>query len=158
MFLKVDLPEMVQVVAIAEVTDALTEAVVGRFHALVERMELRGSAASASGAEDAATARMLQKQLASEAQMGEIASGGREPFAGAGVMKATADVDWLVARYGGRAEDRAKVKSSSFTSRDGEAFQVHACRNNGTGQVVEQKTKLAGPDRRVKKPPPEALP
>lgn len=101
----------------------------------------------ANGADNAGDAARLQKQLASEEQVGELASGGGESIAGAGSTKTLGDVGRLVNQYGGSPGEWAKVKSSSFKAGDGTRFEVHAYRNTRTGHVYEVKTKF------VRRPP-----
>jgi hypothetical protein len=84
----------------------------------------------------------LGKQLASEAQTGELMAGGGQSMAGAGAKKPINDNNRIVQQHGGSAEDWAKVRSSSYTAADGVRFETHAYQNTVTGAIVELKTKF----------------
>jgi filamentous hemagglutinin len=97
---------------------------------------------AAGEAHDAAEAVRLQKRLASEQQVGEILSGEAKSIVGAGSKGGLRDAGRLAEQHGGKAGDWAKVRSSSFTAKDGTQFEIHAYRNTKTGQTVGRKTKL----------------
>jgi len=99
-------------------------------------------AAAVGAAKSAANALRLEKQLASEAQVGELLGGGGRSIAGAGTRKAIDDLPRLLSQYGGKAEDWAKVSSSSFRTRAGQLIEAHGYRNVRTGETIELKTKL----------------
>ena len=82
----------------------------------------------------------LNKSLASEQQMSEIASGGGTVIAGSGSRKGIDDIARLTAEYGGTAKDWVKVASSNFRAADGTSFETHAYKNVTNGQIVEYKT------------------
>jgi len=85
----------------------------------------------------------LSKQLASQAQVGELEAGdGRIIFGGAGANKPLTEASRLVGEYGGRAADWVKISSSNFKAADGVSFETHAYKNVVTGQIVEFKTKF----------------
>jgi RHS repeat-associated protein len=102
----------------------------------------RGASAleNTAGASSAANAVRLEKQLASQAQMGEV--GGI--MAGPGGRVAFRDAQRIAQQYGGNAADWVKKSSSSFLSRDGTRFETHWVENIRTGQRVEFKTKFSG--------------
>jgi hypothetical protein len=87
-------------------------------------------------AESAASALRLEKQLASSAQMAEEG----KIIAGAGSRTALRDAERLVASYGGKASDWAKVSSSSYVARDGVRIETRWYQNVTTGQIQEYKT------------------
>ncbi|MEQ9109156.1 MAG: RHS repeat-associated core domain-containing protein, partial [Rhodospirillaceae bacterium] len=78
----------------------------------------------------------LNKQLASEQQLGEIGV----PIAGAGVKSRLRDVNRLVREYGGDADNWSKRSSKQHTAPDGSSFETHWYENSATGQRVEPKT------------------
>jgi RHS repeat-associated protein len=84
----------------------------------------------------------LERQLGSEQQFQQIASGGGEVFAGSGTGVTFRDEGLVIANYGGQPGDWVKVKSSSYRDSGGFAFETHAVRNRVTGQVVEPKVKI----------------
>jgi len=102
---------------------------------------------AADKAHDTAEGVRLQKGLASEQQVGEILSGEAKSIAGAGADAQLRDAGRLAKKYGGKAEDWAKVRSGSFTAKDGTKFEIHAYRNTKTGKTVELKTKIVELER-----------
>ena len=86
----------------------------------------------------------LNKQLASQEQVGELNSGVAERIAGAGTNKKLRDAPRLANEYGGNANDWAKIRSSNRTHTDGFNQETHAYQNTVTGQIVEHKTKISG--------------
>jgi len=74
----------------------------------------------------------LQKQLAKEAQMGQV---------GTKIIKSSKlwDVERIVKQYGGKAEDWIKKTSDSFTAKDGVKIETHWFENTSTGVRVEFK-------------------
>jgi len=100
------------------------------------------AARTAGGTADAADLVNLEKQLASQAQMGEVG----EIMAGAGGRVAFRDAQRVAQAHGGDAADWVKKKSSSYLSRDGTRFETHWVENIRTGQRVEFKTKFPGED------------
>jgi len=103
---------------------------------------IRPTPAPQAGASNAADAVRLRKQLASEAGAAELRAGGGRAIAGAGTRKAITDLPRILAEYGGRPEDWAKVTSEIYSVGDGTTVQVHAYRNVRTGQLVELKSKV----------------
>ena len=102
----------------------------------------RPTPAPKAEASSAADAVRLRKQLASEAGAAELKAGGGRAIAGAGTGEAITDLPRILAEYGGRAEDWAKVTSEVYSVGDGTTVQVHAYRNVRTGQLVERKSKV----------------
>jgi RHS repeat-associated protein len=86
----------------------------------------------------------LNKSLASQEQMGQLAAGEGTPIAGAGTGTALRDADRLAAQYGGEAGDWQKVASGNYNpgGAKGGGFETHAYQNSKTGQVVEMKSKM----------------
>jgi RHS repeat-associated protein len=81
----------------------------------------------------------LSKQLASEAQLGEMSAGEGEAFAGAGTDVEFRDAARIASTYGGEAGDWAKMTSSGFQAADGTTFATHWVQNVVTGDQVEAK-------------------
>jgi hypothetical protein len=98
--------------------------------------------AARAGAQSAANAVRLEKQLASQAQMGEVG----QVMAGAGSRTVFRDAQRIAQQFGGNAADWVKKTSSSHLSRDGTRFETHWVENIRTGQRVEFKTKFPGGD------------
>ncbi len=103
--------------------------------------ELAGVAGEAGKASSAMDGLNLSKQLASEAQMGEVGTS----MAGAGGRATFRDAGRVAAEYGGDAADWSKKSSSTFTAKDGTKFETHWVENSKTGQRYEYKTKF--PDK-----------
>ncbi|MGT2455575.1 hemagglutinin repeat-containing protein [Cupriavidus basilensis] len=82
----------------------------------------------------------LNKSLASQQQLSQLASTGGVPIAGSGTDVPLRDTRRLVAEYGGNANDWSKVSSGSYTAADGTRFEIHAYRNSITGKLVEPKS------------------
>ena len=101
-----------------------------------------GAHAIATEASSATNGVKLGKQLASEAQMGEVLSGKGAVIAGGNSGKELRAASGLAENHGGSPSDWTKVTSSSYTAKDGQQFSTHAYQNQATGQVVEPKTKL----------------
>lgn len=98
---------------------------------------------------DVTDAANLARQLTSEEQPAQVASGAGKAIIGPGTARALGDAERLAAQYGGEPGDWVKVASQSsaahgVTTVDGENFEVHAFQNTKTGQVVEMKTKTTG--------------
>lgn len=81
---------------------------------------------------------LLQKQLASEAQLSESGI----PIAGNGSPKILRDSARLANEYGGNQSDWAKMRSSSFTAWDKTQFETHWYQNIVSGVRVEYKTNI----------------
>jgi len=86
----------------------------------------------------------LNKSLASQEQMGQLAAGEGTPIAGAGTSTTLRDSQRLAAQYGGDAGDWQKVASGNYNpgGAKGGGFETYAYQNSKTGQVVEMKTKF----------------
>jgi len=93
---------------------------------------------AANGADDVLNGIRLQKQLASEAQMGEagtVMAGGRSGT----VFR---DAERFAKTYGGKADEWVKKTTNSFRAKDGNLFETHWVENLRTHQRVEFKTKI----------------
>jgi RHS repeat-associated protein len=95
-------------------------------------------------AEDSGSLLDLNKSLASQEQMGQLAAGEGRPIAGAGTGTALRDADRLASQYGGQPGDWQKVASGNYNpgGAKGGGFETHAYQNSKTGQVVEMKSKM----------------
>ncbi len=104
----------------------------------------RGSGASGGGspANDPKNAVRLRKQLASEAGEAELKAGGGKPIAGAGTPEPIDDLPRLLAEYGGKEGDWAKVVSRAYEVDDLTKIQVHCYKNLVTGKIFELKSVL----------------
>ena len=105
---------------------------------------------AARSADEVVEAVALSKQLASEGQMADLASGRGIPTHGAGTDKPLAAAERLAAEYGGKATDYQKVSSNAYTAADGSHVETHAFRNVETGEVIEPKSIIfpsVGPGR-----------
>jgi RHS repeat-associated protein len=100
--------------------------------------------AEAAAAADSGSLLNLNKSLASQEQMGELAAGKGTPIAGAGTGTVLRDADRLAAQYGGNPGDWQKVASENYNpgGAKGGGFETHAYQNVKTGQVVEMKSKM----------------
>jgi len=78
---------------------------------------------------------LLQKQLASQQQMGETGFS----LSGAGTKTPLRDASRLANQYGGNPSDWAKMGSSSYTAWDGIQFETHWYKNLSTGFSTEFK-------------------
>ncbi|WP_422506603.1 RHS repeat domain-containing protein [Stenotrophomonas sp. GZD-301] len=85
-------------------------------------------------------AAQLGKMLASEQQMGELASGAVKVTHGASTPKPLRQAERLAGEYGGDASSYQKVSSSSYKAADGGHVETHAFRNADTGQIIEPKS------------------
>lgn len=85
-------------------------------------------------------AAQLGKKLASEQQMGELASGAGKVTHGASTPRALRQADRLAGEYGGDASSYQKVSSSSYKAADGGHLETHAFRSVETGQIIEPKS------------------
>lgn len=77
----------------------------------------------------------LQKQLASESQMSQLAEGG-----GTVISQPAKQADRIAAETGADPKNIQKVSSDAFTAKDGQQIQTHAFRDASTNQVIEPKT------------------
>ena len=98
-------------------------------------------------ASSAVQARLLRQHLVRQSLVGfkrDIQQGGGVTMAGAGAQsgKAINDVNRLVATYGGKASDWAKVTSPAVKDGQGRSLSVHAYRNVDTGKSYEFKIKV----------------
>jgi hypothetical protein len=121
---------------------AAVKGVVAVEAAIVEK----GTAAAAKGVAEALPATRfgapLAKQLASEAQLAEMAAGQGEAIAGAGTKKLLRDANRLAETHGGMPWEWSKMSSTGFKAADGTAFQTHWYKNVVTGQQVEAKVTI----------------
>lgn len=83
---------------------------------------------------------LLNRSLASEAQLAQVLARDGLPILGAGTGAALGDAARLAAEYGGSAADWVKVTSESYTSASGLQFEIHAFQNAIIDAVVEAKT------------------
>jgi filamentous hemagglutinin len=93
-----------------------------------------------NAAHSAASGLNLNKSLANEAQLADLAKSGGSAMAGNGSDAALKDSARLVAEYGGQTSDWSKISSQNYKAADGTVFEIHAYRNAITGQLVEPKT------------------
>ncbi|WP_322011754.1 hemagglutinin repeat-containing protein [Paraburkholderia sp. J12] len=98
------------------------------------------SGGMSEGAANAVSGLNLNKSLASQQQLSDLAAGNGTNIAGNGTSVPLRDASRLVSEYGGQPSDWSKVSSSSYTAADGTQFEIHAYRNTATGQVVEPKS------------------
>lgn len=96
------------------------------------------------GADNVADGVRLNKQLASEQQLGELMSGQGRVIAGGNGSVGLRGSPRLGAVHGGQASAWINVSSSSHKSPDGQQFSTRAYRNQTSGQVVEQKKLIEG--------------
>lgn len=102
--------------------------------------EATAAKAEAAAAHSAINGLNLNKSLASEAQLSELARTGGLAVAGSGTETKLRVAEDLAKQYGGKASDWSKVTSSSYKAADGTIFEIHAYRNAVTGQLVEPKS------------------
>ena len=100
----------------------------------------RGAAKVASGADNAASGKLLKRQLASEEQM----AGSGSAIIGAGTSRVLRDAPRLARQYGGEASDWAKMTSGRYRDGGGiyDLFETHWYENVRTGAGYEFKTKF----------------
>lgn len=84
----------------------------------------------------------LSKQIASQAQVGELKNGGGTVIAGGDSGTIFRDADKVAATLGGNVQggDLVKVTSESFEAADGMILSTHAVRNEKTGEVFDMKS------------------
>ncbi|WP_404340030.1 RHS repeat-associated core domain-containing protein [Pseudoalteromonas mariniglutinosa] len=87
------------------------------------------------GAESAINGVKLEKQLASEAQLTELAEGG-----GTIISQPAKQANRIAAQHGVDASNVQKVSSSSHKAKDGSSIETHAFRDASTNKVLEPKT------------------
>jgi hypothetical protein len=97
---------------------------------------LNKSAVTNSAARNPANSVKLNKQLASQQQLGETGVS----IAGAGAKSPIKDIKRLVNEYGGNVSDWSKRSSSQHITPDDLKFETHWYERSDTGQRVEQKT------------------
>ncbi|WP_399200677.1 hypothetical protein [Tenebrionicola larvae] len=102
--------------------------------------EATAAKAEAAAAHNVINGLNLNKSLASEAQLSELARTGGLAVAGSGTETKLRVAEDLAKQYGGKASDWSKVTSSSYKAADGTIFEIHAYRNAVTGQLVEPKS------------------
>ncbi|WP_245004757.1 hypothetical protein [Paraburkholderia sacchari] len=99
-----------------------------------------GKGGTSGGTANAVSGLNLNKSLASQQQLSDLATGKGVNIAGSGTNVPLRDAPRLVSEYGGQPGDWSKVSSSSYTAADGAQYEIHAYRNTITGQVVEPKS------------------
>jgi RHS repeat-associated protein len=86
----------------------------------------------------------LAKQLSSQQTLDQVLSGQGKPIIGAGTLKALTAANALAAEYGGLPSDWAKISSAPFGDFDTQftdlGYEIHAYKNQQTGETVEPKT------------------
>jgi hypothetical protein len=95
---------------------------------------LTGGIGKINGASLSTNGLKLQKQLAHEAQMGEV---------GTTIIRSPKlrDAGRLAEQYGGKALDWVKKTSSSYPAKDGSIMETHWHENIASGKRVEYKIK-----------------
>ena len=88
-----------------------------------------------SGAESALQGVKLEKQLASESQLTELAEGG-----GKIISQPAKQANRIAEQHGVDAANVQKVSSSAHTAKDGSQVQTHAFRDASTNKVIEPKS------------------
>lgn len=88
-----------------------------------------------NGASSARSGQQLQKQLASESQMADLANGG-----GTVISQPAKSADRIAAQTGIDPQDVQKVTSDAFKASDGTHIETHAFRNAQTNELIEPKT------------------
>ncbi len=96
---------------------------------------IKAAAKSGGDAKSAVSGLNLQKQLASESQMSELASGG-----GTVISQPAKQAERIASETGANPSNIQKVSSSSFVAKDGQQIQTHAFRNSSNNAVIEPKT------------------
>ncbi|WP_404409146.1 hypothetical protein LG272_01395 [Pseudidiomarina marina] len=89
----------------------------------------------ASGAESAVQGVKLEKQLASESQLTELAEGG-----GTVISQPAKQANRIAEQHGVDAVNVQKVSSSAHTAKDGSQVQTHAFRDASSNKVIEPKS------------------
>jgi hypothetical protein len=87
------------------------------------------------GAESAINGVRLEKQLASESQLTDLAEGG-----GTVISQPAKQADRIAAQYGADPSNVQKISSNAHTAKDGSQVQTHAFRDASTNQVIEPKS------------------
>ncbi|WP_169449448.1 RHS repeat domain-containing protein [Marinimicrobium agarilyticum] len=87
------------------------------------------------GADSAVNAVKLEKQLASESQVSQLAEGG-----GTVISQPANQADRIAAQTGANPADIQKVSSDAHVARDGQQVQTHSFRDASTNELIEPKT------------------
>jgi hypothetical protein len=87
------------------------------------------------GADSAVSGVKLEKQLASESQVTELAAGG-----GKVLSQPAKQANRIAEQHGVDAANVQKVSSSAHTAKDGSQVQTHAFRDAPTNKVIEPKS------------------
>ncbi|MEH6700151.1 RHS repeat-associated core domain-containing protein [Parasphingorhabdus sp.] len=95
---------------------------------------------TASPATSSASKLGLQKQLASESGLKQVASGGGEVIAGGSSSVGFKGGEAYAKQFGGRSGDYVKVSSDAQKVGDGLSVSVHAVKNVKTGKVYDPKS------------------
>lgn len=110
-------------------TEAVGIAVVGVLN------PLKKAEAVAEVASSAKSAVKLQKQLASESQLSQLAEGG-----GTVLSQPAKQAERIAAQNGLEASNIQKVSSDAFKAKDGTHIETHAFRDASTNELIEPKT------------------
>jgi len=86
-------------------------------------------------ADSAIDAVKLEKQLASEAQLGQLAEGG-----GTVIAQPAKQADRIAAQIGADPANIQKVSSDVHIAKDGQPIQTHSFRDASTNELIEPKT------------------
>lgn len=126
--------------AMGAVDAVVNPSVIGTAAVLVGALPGIGDAASTAikgsrGAESAVSAVNLEKQLASQSQIGQLAEGG-----GTVISQPANQAERIAAQTGADAGNIQKVSSDAYTARDGQQVQTHSFRDASTNQLIEPKT------------------
>ena len=100
-----------------------------------KRFELNKNYALDTHASSASTKIRLQKQLASEEQMGQLAKGN-----GTIIDQPAKQANRIASETGYNPVNIQKVSSDAFTASDGQKLQIHAFRNKTNNKIIEPKT------------------
>ena len=101
---------------------------VGELQVLVHNCDPKGANSSANAAR-------LEKQLASEEQLGQLSRGG-----GTVISQPAKAADRVAAQTGRNSADIQKVSSDVRVTRDGQHVETHAFRDATTNELIEPKT------------------
>jgi len=88
-----------------------------------------------NGANSATNALKLEKQLASQEQLGQLSKGG-----GTVISQPAKQADRIAAQTGRNPANIQKVSSDARVARDGQQIQTHSFRDAHTNELIEPKT------------------
>jgi len=89
------------------------------------------------GAESAVSAVKLEKQLASQSQVSQLANGG-----GTVISQPAKQANRIASQTGANASDIQKVSSNAHVAKDGQTIQTHSFREASTNKLIEPKTMI----------------